>query len=114
MIIDFVSRYKGDNLAHRKLIKWNSIFEMPPKGISIFEKNSNIFVTRDDGFIVKLENKCTKEEILYEKSSSSFRPVANIPQMEVLCLSSSKVNETSQTFFFSVIPSFQNLTVLLK
>ena len=98
MIIDFVSRYKGDNLAHRKLIKWNSIFEMPPKGISIFEKNSNIFVTRDDGFIVKLENKCTKEEILYEKSSSSFRPVANIPQMEVLCLSSSKVNETSQTF----------------
>jgi WD40 repeat protein len=98
MIIDFVSRYKGDNLAHRKFIKWNQIFEFTPKGVCIFEKNSNLFVTRNDGFIVKLDNHCTKDEILYEKSSSSFRAVTNIPQMEILCLSSSKVSETSQNF----------------
>lgn len=98
MIMDFVARHKGDNLAHKKLIKWNSIFEAPPKGVAIFEKNTNLFVTRNDGFIVKLDNKCTKEEIVYEKASSSFKPVMNIPQMELVCLSASKVSETTQNF----------------
>ena len=98
MIMDFVSRHKGDNLAHKKLIKWNTIFETPPKGVAIFEKNTNLFVTRNDGFIVKLDNKCTKEEIVYEKASSSFKPVMNIPPMEVMCLSASKVSETTQNF----------------
>ena len=101
MIIDFVTKNKGkgsSNLAHKKLIKGNTIFDNPTNGIAIFEKNYNIFVTQKNGFIIKLDLKGPKEDNNYEKSSSSIRTINNLPEMNVQHLSASKASETSQNF----------------
>ena len=80
MIIDFVERYQGDSLAHRKLIKSKEIFDTPGNGIAIFEKNFNLFIAKKNGFIMKLDLK-NKEEMVYEKSPSSLKQVNNLPEM---------------------------------
>lgn len=98
LIIDVTNRYKLDSLAHRKLIKWNTLFDFPPKGISIFEKNSCLFVVRNDGYIIKLDNKGFKDDLKYEKSTASSKPVINIPQMDIKCLTTSKIIDASQNF----------------
>jgi len=106
MIIDFVERYQGDSLTHRKLIKSKEIFEVPGNGISIFEKNYNLFVAKNDGFIMKLDLK-NKEEMIYEKSPSSLKQVTNLPEMEIACLSSIK-NIDSSSPNYSILISTTN------
>ena len=106
MIIDFVQRISGDPLAHRKLIKSREIFEVPGNGIAIFEKNFNLFVTKNNGFIMKLDLK-NKEEMLYEKSPSSLKQVNNLPEMDIVCLSSVK-NIDSSSPNYSILMSTSN------
>ena len=89
MIVDFVERYQGDSLAHRKLIKSKEIFDTPGNGVAIFEKNFNLFVAKKNGFIMKLDLK-NKEEMVYEKSPNSLKQVNNLPEMNIVCLSSIK------------------------
>ena len=89
MIVDFVERYQGDSLAHRKLIKSKEIFDTPGNGVAIFEKNFNLFIAKNNGFIMKLDLK-NKEEMIYEKSPNSLKQVNNLPEMNIVCLSSIK------------------------
>ena len=106
MIIDFVERYQGDSLAHRKLIKSKEIFDTPGNGIAIFEKNFNLFIAKKNGFIMKLDLK-NKEEMVYEKSPSSLKQVNNLPEMEIVCLSSIK-NIDASSPNYSILISTTN------
>jgi len=106
MIVDFVERYQGDSLAHRKLIRSKDIFDVPGNGIAIFEKNFNLFVAKNNGFIMKLDLK-NKEENIYEKSPSSLKQVNNLPEMDIVCLSSVK-NIDSSSPNYSILISTAN------
>ena len=106
MIIDFVQRISGDPLTHRKLIKSKDIFDVPGNGIAIFEKNFNLFVTKNNGFIMKLDLK-NKDEMLYEKSPSSLKQVNNLPEMDIVCLSSIK-NIDASSPNYSILMSTSN------
>ena len=106
MIVDFVERYTGDSLAHRKLIKSREIFDNPGNGIAIFEKNFNLFVAKNNGFIMKLDLK-NKEDMIYEKSPSSLKQVNNLPDMDIVCLSSVK-NLDSSSPNYSILISTTN------
>ena len=106
MIVDFVERYQGDSLAHRKLIRSREIFDTPGNGIAIFEKNFNLFIAKNNGFIMKLDLK-NKEEMIYEKSPSSLKQVNNLPEMNIVCLSSIK-NIDASSPNYSILISTSN------
>ncbi|MCQ2818127.1 MAG: hypothetical protein MJ252_12750 [archaeon] len=76
----------GNGRFHRNLIKARDVFEGPSVGVALFEKDNNLFVANANGLISKLENKITKDEVIFEKPANSIKSVDNLPPMELKCL----------------------------
>jgi WD40 repeat protein len=85
----------------KKVIKGVHIFESQSKGKAIFQKGGNLYVTRDDGTIIKLEEKQQSEKIInYEKVQNATKFVQNLPRMEVHHLSINQLSNTNNSGIF--------------
>ena len=96
-ILDYGRKFEA---PLKKVIKGVNIFESQSKGKSIFSKNSNLFVTRDDGVIIKLEEKQQSDKVInYERAQNATKFVQNLPRMEVHHLS---INNYSNIGFLKI------------
>jgi WD40 repeat protein len=87
-IVDF-SNYKKFESPVIRLVRAGQVFDVQAKPKWIFSKNNNIYVSKDDGAIHKLEEKTSTEKnlIAYEKISNNPKFISNLPKMEVHCIS---------------------------
>lgn len=103
-VIDYSRRM--DNPI-KKGIKSVAIFDTQSKGKAIFHKTGNLYIAKDDGIIVKLEDKQQSEKIMsYEKPSTGAKFVTNLPRMEVHSISLS--NQNTQTPTSSILISTES------
>lgn len=85
----------------KKVIKGVHIFESQSKGKAIFQKNAHLYVTRDDGTIIKLEEKQQSDKIInYERVQNATKFVQNLPRMEVHHLSINQLMNSSNSGIF--------------
>jgi WD40 repeat protein len=95
-VIDFARKLEN---PLKKGIKSVSIFDTQSRGKCIFSKNGNLFVTRDDGLIIKLEEKQQNDKaIVYEKIYAGPKFVQNLPRMEVHSLSINNAQNSLPSF----------------
>ena len=66
-----------------RLIKGPQVFEGQSKGKGIFNRNNILHIARDDGYIVKYQDKMNDKGVQYEKVTSSSKFVQNLPKMDV-------------------------------
>jgi len=66
-----------------RVIKGVNIFEGQSKGKGVFNRNSMLHITRDDGYIVKYQDKLNEKGVQYEKVLGSNKFVQNLPKMDV-------------------------------
>jgi hypothetical protein len=87
-IVDFNNIKKFDS-PNIKLVRAGQVFDVQAKPKWIFSKNNNLFVSKDDGAIYKLEEKNSgeKSSISYERISNNPKFISNLPKMEVHCIS---------------------------
>ena len=83
VMVDFIRKF--DN-PQKKVFKGVHIFEGQSKGKAIFNRNYILYIARDDGLIVRMQDKMSEKTILYEKIQGS-KFVQNIPKMDVHCIS---------------------------
>jgi WD40 repeat protein len=63
----FIIDYNKSDKPVRKAYKWGLFFEKASRGAALFIKNNCLFITKDDGIMVKLDKKQTHSQIDYEK-----------------------------------------------
>jgi WD40 repeat protein len=63
----FIIDYNKADKPVRKAYKSSLFFDRASRGSSLFLKNNSLFITRDDGIMVKLDKKQTHSQIDYEK-----------------------------------------------
>lgn len=98
-IIDYGRKFEA---PLKKVIKGVNIFESQSKGKAIFSKNSNLYVARDDGIIIKLEEKQQSDKVInYERVQNATKFVQNLPRMEVHHLSINHFSNSSSGIFIS-------------
>jgi len=83
IIIDFIKKFEN---PLKKVFKGVHIFEGQSKGKAIFYRNDILYIARDDGLVVRMQDKSSEKSILYEKIQGN-RFVQNIPKMDVHCIS---------------------------
>lgn len=98
-IIDYGRKFEA---PLKKVIKGVNIFESQSKGKAIFSKNSNLYVTRDDGVIIKLEEKQQSDKVInYERVQNATKFVQNLPRMEVHHLAINNFSNSTSGIFIS-------------
>ncbi len=98
-ILDYGRKFEA---PLKKIIKGVNIFDSQSKGKSIFSKNSNLYVTRDDGVIIKLEEKQQSDKVInYERVQNANKFVQNLPRMEVHHLSINHFSNSTSGIFIS-------------
>jgi len=83
VMVDFVKKF---DQPLKKVFKGVHIFEGQSKGKAIFNRGYILYIARDDGLIVRMQDKMSEKVILYEKIQGS-KFVQNIPKMDVHCIS---------------------------
>lgn len=79
-ILDY---HKKFDAPLKKVYKSTDLFDSKAKAKSIFSKYNNIFIVKDDGYTLKLENKNLEgKQISYEKIVGP-KFIQNMPRMEV-------------------------------
>lgn len=80
LILDFLKKFDSPS---RKLFKGISLFETQSKAKSVFSKNGNIYIIKDDGYTLKLSIKSEDpKQILYEKVQGP-KFISSLPRLEV-------------------------------
>ena len=110
-IVDF-SNIKKFDAPNIKLVRAGQVFDVQAKPKWIFSKNNNLYVSKDDGAIFKLEEKMIgeKNSIAYERISNNPKFVQNLPKMEVHCIALHYANgnaivissESSQLYYVDI------------
>jgi cilia- and flagella-associated protein 57 len=104
-VIEFFNKHKIENV-YKKAIKSVNIFETQSRGKGIFSKNGNLFVCKDDGMIVKLEDKqMTEKNIVYEKVQRNSKFIQNLPRMDVHTISLNNPTHSTSNFYALLITS---------
>lgn len=104
-VIEFFNKHKIENV-YKKAIKSVNIFETQSRGKGIFSKNGNLFICKDDGMIVKLEDKqVTEKNIVYEKVQRNSKFIQNLPRMDVHTISLNNPSHSSNNFYALLITS---------
>ena len=80
VMVDFVKKF---DQPLKKVFKGVHIFEGQSKGKGVFNRNSMLHITRDDGYIVKYQDKLNEKGVQYEKVLGSNKFVQNLPKMDV-------------------------------
>jgi len=81
IIADYVNKKLEKPIM--RVIKGTTIFENTSRGKAIFNRNNTLHITREDGFIVKYQDKMSDKGVQYEKVIGSMKFVGNIPKMDI-------------------------------
>lgn len=91
-IFDYTKKF---DVPNRKVYRSTFLFDTQSKAKSIFSKNGNIYIVKEDGYTLKLEDKSyDQKQILYEKVQGP-KFISTLPRLEVHSVS---VNNPSNQF----------------